>query len=156
MSELVLEAPCVFCKYDGEGYWQAGTHQCGCPVGGIAGRGSRVLAIRFILHRLAARVTELEAENAKQATEIEHRRSVMSRFPFCSDHRDKVAGLGCRECAIERLKAEKAKLRAFIVYCADPLRRAFGVERRDWAEVIGYDAARAGVEKPAESAEGGA
>jgi hypothetical protein len=27
------------------------------------------------------------------------------RFPFCPDHRDKVAGLPCRECEIERLRA---------------------------------------------------
>lgn len=55
------------------------------------------------------RAENAEAERDRLKGELEHRRSVMSRFPFCPDHRDKVAGLECRECEIERLKEELAE-----------------------------------------------
>ena len=41
----VLAPPCVFCGYDGEGYWEAGTHSKTCPwfeVGGIPDRRLKV------------------------------------------------------------------------------------------------------------------
>jgi hypothetical protein len=39
----------------------------------------------------------------KERGELEIRRDWMSRNPFCPDHRDKVQGLSCRQCEIERL-----------------------------------------------------
>ena len=36
--------------------------------------------------------------------ELRLRRSQISRFPFCPDHRDKVYGKQCRECEIEHLQ----------------------------------------------------
>ena len=69
--ELELEAPCVFCGYNGTDYWQAGTHNADCPIGEIGGRSDREAGLRFITEgapivaRLAARVAELEGENAK-------------------------------------------------------------------------------------------
>jgi hypothetical protein len=39
----------------------------------------------------------------KELMELESRRDAMSRYPFCPDHRDKVRGLSCRQCEIERL-----------------------------------------------------
>lgn len=47
----------------------------------------------------------LEREIKRIRIELDHRRSVMSRFPFCQDHRDKVAGKECRECEIEQLRS---------------------------------------------------
>jgi len=40
-----LEAPCKFCKYNGPGYWQVGTHAESCPwrdIGGEADRKGRL------------------------------------------------------------------------------------------------------------------
>ena len=45
----------------------------------------------------------------KERMELELRRDQMARSPFCSDHRDKLRGLSCRQCEVERLSA---KLRA--------------------------------------------
>lgn len=44
MSQL-LAAECVFCGYNGEGYWQVGTHAKDCPwfnIGGEAERAAKV------------------------------------------------------------------------------------------------------------------
>ena len=45
----VLEAPCIFCGYNGEGYWQAGRHDKRCPWFVIGGFGERELEIRRTL-----------------------------------------------------------------------------------------------------------
>lgn len=37
MSNL-FNAPCIFCGYSGEGYWQAGTHNKDCPCHKVGGR----------------------------------------------------------------------------------------------------------------------
>ena len=45
MDLRLLEASCLFCGYNGTGYWQAGTHAEGCPwhhVGGIVERAERL------------------------------------------------------------------------------------------------------------------
>ena len=60
----------------------------------------------------AQRIEELEAENGKLRAELKLRRHQMSQFPFCPDHRDKVHGLECRECEIERLRIAIIKLLA--------------------------------------------
>jgi hypothetical protein len=39
--EHLLSAPCLWCGYNGQGYWQQGTHAKDCPwhkVGGVGGR----------------------------------------------------------------------------------------------------------------------
>jgi len=41
MSDVRLEAPCVWCGYSGENYWQAGTHEKVCPVYSIGGQEAR-------------------------------------------------------------------------------------------------------------------
>jgi len=41
MASWVLRAPCVFCGYNGEGYYQSGRHGATCPwrdVGGLVDR----------------------------------------------------------------------------------------------------------------------
>lgn len=55
--------------------------------------------------KLTAALAARDAEIAKLKIELKHRRSWMSRSPFCPDHRDKVSGKECRECEIESLKA---------------------------------------------------
>lgn len=47
-------------------------------------------------------------------SELDLRRRQMSRFPFCPDHRDKVLGKPCRECEVERLRSEVARLEAWL------------------------------------------
>ena len=49
------------------------------------------------------------------------------RLPFCPDHRDKVAGKPCRECEIERLRAER-----------DPLVET-GTEMLRWLDFYGNE-----------------
>jgi len=44
----LLEAPCVFCGYNGPRYWQAGTHAEDCPwrvIGGIARREQKLRGV---------------------------------------------------------------------------------------------------------------
>lgn len=58
----VLAAPCRWCGYNGEGYWQSGTHGRLCPWRFIGGERQR----RSILgeHRLASRTPLTDAVNA--------------------------------------------------------------------------------------------
>lgn len=46
--------------------------------------------------------------------ELDLRRRYMAALPFCPDHRDKMKGLPCRQCEIERLQRENARLRFMI------------------------------------------
>lgn len=41
----VLHAPCKWCGYDGEGYWQARTHAESCPWHGLGGAEDRAAAL---------------------------------------------------------------------------------------------------------------
>ncbi len=47
---------------------------------------------------------DAKAEMERLQKEIVLRKAQQSREPFCPDHRDKVRGLPCRECEIERLR----------------------------------------------------
>ncbi len=38
----ILMAPCVFCSYNGAGYWQSGTHAEDCPFHKAGGEETRV------------------------------------------------------------------------------------------------------------------
>ncbi len=48
-----------------------------------------------------ARIASLERENMRLSLKAR----LVDRLPFCPDHRDKVRGLSCRQCEIERLLA---------------------------------------------------
>lgn len=48
----LLEPPCVFCGYNGPGYWQPDTHKPWCPVVNLSEFGRKV-ALRKIVHRMA-------------------------------------------------------------------------------------------------------
>lgn len=38
-----LDAPCIWCEYDGAGYWQSGTHAPHCPWHTIGGQRERAM-----------------------------------------------------------------------------------------------------------------
>ncbi len=42
---LLLDAPCLWCGYNGEGYWQPTTHEPTCPWHNVGGRFNRVVAL---------------------------------------------------------------------------------------------------------------
>lgn len=45
----VLDAPCVFCNYDGPNYLQKGSHKKSCPFHEIKGHADRQKALRGII-----------------------------------------------------------------------------------------------------------
>lgn len=48
-ADDLLDAPCVFCAYNGAGYWQVGIHAKDCPfhnVGGDAARADHIVALK--------------------------------------------------------------------------------------------------------------
>ena len=68
----LLDAPCVFCGYNGAGYWQRGTHDPRCPVHDIGGqferRGVVGLSLRDAVYRIEKmkdRIKQLEREVAE-------------------------------------------------------------------------------------------
>lgn len=67
MSERVKRhdeqtAPCIFCGYSGEGYFQRGTHDESCPWRNIGGFIERRRAFPLVIENLA---TQLAAEREK-------------------------------------------------------------------------------------------
>ena len=48
-TKPLLAAPCVFCGYNGEGYWQRGTHETFCPWRDVGGEGERRERLREIM-----------------------------------------------------------------------------------------------------------
>lgn len=61
MDEL-LNAPCVFCGYNGAGYWQAKSHLKSCPWHTVGGFDDRRARMPDILKNLHARLAEVERE----------------------------------------------------------------------------------------------
>lgn len=51
----------------------------------------------------------------QRVAELEKKYKLVSewrnRLPFCPDHRDKVAGMDCRQCTVEHLTSENARLK---------------------------------------------
>lgn len=45
-DDALLDAPCVFCGYNGAGYWQAGTHAPGCRWRNVGGYEDRDIALQ--------------------------------------------------------------------------------------------------------------
>lgn len=52
MSKDILDAPCAFCGYNGDGYWQPGTHRHGCPWENRGGHDERQSALRSVLKKM--------------------------------------------------------------------------------------------------------
>ena len=45
----LLEAPCLWCNYNGDGYWMTGTHSAACPWHSVGGTRPRGLALPGML-----------------------------------------------------------------------------------------------------------
>jgi hypothetical protein len=45
----LLDAPCLFCAYDGQGYYQSGTHSTDCPWHVVGGSRAREVALPAVL-----------------------------------------------------------------------------------------------------------
>jgi len=45
----ILDAPCVFCGYDGKGYWQPYTHDEKCPLREFKGHSDRQRELRKVI-----------------------------------------------------------------------------------------------------------
>lgn len=52
--------------------------------------------------------------------ELKLRRSQMSRYPFCPDHRDKVYGRPCRECTVETMRKLLVAARHLLLVATGP------------------------------------
>lgn len=56
----VLDARCVFCGYNGAGYWQPFTHPKPCPWHDIGGMDQRIRELRRIIHAHYVRASNVE------------------------------------------------------------------------------------------------
>lgn len=52
VSQL-LQAPCIFCDYNGEGYWQKETHDERCPWHSVGGMEDRRNELGPLIHDMA-------------------------------------------------------------------------------------------------------
>lgn len=48
-TKELLQAPCLFCQYNGQGYWQSGSHPASCPWSTVGGIDSRYKLFRQTL-----------------------------------------------------------------------------------------------------------
>jgi len=64
-----------------------------------------------IIDRLTEDTISYQQEINRLRAELQIRKEQITRMPFCPDHRDKVRGLPCRECEIERLNSIIKKLK---------------------------------------------
>lgn len=54
----LLDAPCVFCCYNGQNYYQAGTHYPSCPWRLIGGLEERVEALPDFIRKMYERLND--------------------------------------------------------------------------------------------------
>jgi len=66
----------------------------------------RIAELEQLPNMFFGSVRRWEGKVKELLAELRLRRHQMSQFPFCPDHRDKVHGLECRECEVEKLRAE--------------------------------------------------
>lgn len=113
LAEPRPEAPLTQRMFDLVRYQRHELHDAGLltdqEFGDLIAQGSGSARRLENYDRLTMKLAAQKDEIRGLVTELEHRRSVLSRLPFCPDHRDKVAGLDCRECEIERLSAALAE-----------------------------------------------
>ena len=51
--DYLIQAPCIFCGYDGQDFWSAGTHESKCLMHPVDGADSRLKALRKEIRNLA-------------------------------------------------------------------------------------------------------
>lgn len=59
---IVNAAPCLFCGYNGSGYWKAGTHEKDCPFHKVGGIEERRAALPKVFKSLRTQLAEAKAE----------------------------------------------------------------------------------------------
>lgn len=47
----LLDAPCIFCGYNGTGYWQKGTHSPSCAFHDLGGEAERALRMSALAQK---------------------------------------------------------------------------------------------------------
>jgi len=72
-------------------------------------------AMRRVLLWQRGKIERLRRENKMLSLKAR----VHDRLPFCPDHRDKVVGLPCRECEIERLQGKLRRTRDYLKFAAN-------------------------------------
>ena len=55
IRDKLIDAPCIFCGYNGPGYFQRGSHKVGCPWHSIGGAQEREDALNEWLLGIMAR-----------------------------------------------------------------------------------------------------
>jgi len=73
------------------------------------------------IEHLRAALEQAQQENVRLRKENDLRRQQIARFPFCSDHHDKVLGRPCRECEREKANALARTLARALVAVVDQL-----------------------------------
>lgn len=58
----LLDAPCVFCGYNGSEYWQSGTHLRICPWWYFTGKSDRKTQLRNVLHNMFIKLKKAKEE----------------------------------------------------------------------------------------------
>ena len=88
MSEKrdMLEAPCLYCGYNGKGYWQKGTHDKICPWHNVGGITEREELLRQSVKSYALQVVReaVEAEKSKAKYYWPHEAKIISEH--VADH----------------------------------------------------------------------
>jgi len=59
----IVDSPCIFCGYDGQGYWQPYTHRRRCPWHLTGGRDERVKKQRMVVKYLADLELRISIDN---------------------------------------------------------------------------------------------
>lgn len=73
-GEHLLQAPCMFCDYNGASYWQSGSHKGDCPWFTVGGINDRIAGLENALR------TALSAQEAREAWKSED--AVTSPLPL--------------------------------------------------------------------------
>ena len=60
----LMNAPCVFCEYNGENYWQVNTHSANCPWYSVGGYTDREESLIKVVPQQSQQIESLKKENA--------------------------------------------------------------------------------------------
>ena len=63
------------------------------------------------IDKVRQELSEANTKIIQLERELRVRKQIMDNEPFCPDHRDKVSGLPCRECEVERLSMALRRIR---------------------------------------------
>lgn len=69
-KKIVLDAPCCFCGYNGQGYYQSNTHKPDCPFYEIGGKDEREHALVVWAKKGMLRVTGYASQHRNTADGI--------------------------------------------------------------------------------------